>query len=172
MKRTALLVVLAAFSAAPAMAHTGTGIVSGFVHPFFGADHLIAMSAVGAWAAMLGGRALWMLPLAFLAAMASGAALGIGGLALPLVETTIAASAWVLASLLFARIRMPLWSGLGLVAFFAVAHGHAHGSELPAMADPVIYAAGFLAATALVMALGALAFKSVQSFAPVKSTLH
>ena len=161
MKRTALLATLMTFSAAPAMAHTGTGIASGFVHPFLGADHLIAMFAVGAWAVMLGGRAVWALPSAFLAAMVAGATASIGGLALPLVELTIVASAWLLAGFLLARIRMPLWSSLGLVALFALAHGHAHGAEIPAMTNPVIYAAGFLAATALIIALGAVAAHAV-----------
>ena len=156
MKRIALLVTLVTFSAAPAMAHEGAGIASGFAHPFLGADHLIAMFAVGAWAAMQGGRAMWMLPSAFLAAMVAGAAAGLGGWALPAVELTIAASAILFTGLVLARIRMPDWCGAAVVVVFALAHGHAHGAEIPAMTNAVLYAAGFLTATALIIALGAL----------------
>ena len=156
MKRTALLAALLTITATPTLAHTGTGIASGFAHPFLGADHLMAMFAAGAWAVTLGGRAVWALPLAFLAAMAAGAAAGMSGLALPLVEMTIAASIVVLGGLLFARVRMPVWCGSSLVALFAFAHGHAHGAEIPAMASPIVYAMGFLVATALILALGAI----------------
>ena len=66
--------------ASPAFAHTGvgdtTGFVLGFLHPVGGIDHVLAMVAVGLFAALLGGRALWLLPISFVTMMAMGGALG------------------------------------------------------------------------------------------------
>lgn len=60
----------------PAPEQTGAGAVHGFVdgllHPLLGVDHLLVMLAIGLWAAMRGGRALWLLPMTFLTAMGAG----------------------------------------------------------------------------------------------------
>ncbi len=158
MKRTALLsVVLMTLSATPAFAHPGHDVQSGFLHPFTGADHLLAMLAVGAWGAMLGGRAIWALPASFMAAMIGGAFAAWAGITIPLTETVILASVVVLAAVLLLRLRMPAWSAMSLVAIFAVAHGYAHASEAAQGASLMIYGAGFVAATALLHALGAMA---------------
>lgn len=158
MKRTALIVILFILAdAAPAFAHTGTGIASGFVHPFLGPDHLLAMLAVGAWGAMLGNRALWMVPAAFVSAMALGGAIAMMGVALPFVEATIFVSMLVLGAFLLARVRMPVWAGMAVAGLFALAHGYAHGAELPLMTNAWIYGFGFVTATTLIHALGAIA---------------
>jgi urease accessory protein len=158
MKRTALLATLFALAGTmPAFAHTGTGIASGFAHPFLGPDHLIAMLAVGAWGAMLGTRAIWAVPAAFVSAMALGGALAMAGVALPFVEVAIFVSVLVLCGFVLVRVRMPVWAGMTVVGLFALAHGHAHGAELPLAADAWIYGSGFVIATALIHALGAIA---------------
>lgn len=158
MKRTALLATAFALAGAmPALAHTGTGIASGFIHPFLGWDHLIAMLAVGAWGAMLGGRAIWAVPAAFVSAMALGGALAMAGQALPFVEVAIFVSVLVLGGFVLLRVRMPVWAGMAVAGLFALAHGHAHGAELPFMTDAWIYGFGFVTATALLHALGAIA---------------
>ena len=79
MKRIALIATLILVSATPAFAHAGHGIASGFLHPFLGWDHLIAMLAVGAWGATLGARAIWAVPAAFVSAMIVGGAFGMAG---------------------------------------------------------------------------------------------
>ena len=158
MKRTALLAIAAfALSAAPALAHTGTHIGSGFAHPFLGWDHLAAMLAVGAWGAVLGGRATWAVPASFVSAMVLGAIAGMTGLVLPFVEGTILLSVAVLAVLVIARVQMPVWAGMAVVSLFALAHGQAHGAEMPVLANAWVYGAGFVSATALLHALGAIA---------------
>jgi urease accessory protein len=158
MKRTALLATLFALASdMPAFAHTGAGVASGFVHPFLGADHLIAMLAVGAWGAMLGGRAIWAVPAAFVSAMTLGGALAIAGIGLPFVEIAIFASMLVLGGFVLLRVRMPVSAGMTVVGLFALAHGHAHGAELPLAANAWIYGFGFVSATALIHALGAIA---------------
>ncbi len=156
MKRIALVAALTLLSASPAFAHAGHGIASGFLHPFLGWDHLAAMLAVGAWGATLGIRAFWAVPAAFVSMMIVGGGLGMAGVALPFVEAMILASVLVLAGFVVARVKMPLWSGMAVVGLFALAHGFAHGAEMPALANAWVYGAGFVAGTSLIHALGAV----------------
>ena len=153
----ALGALLAAWSL-PAEAHLlnagNAGAAQGFAHPFSGLDHILAMVAVGLWAAQIGRRALWMLPLAFPLAMAAGGLLGMGGVALPGVETGIGASVMLLGLLIALVARPPLPIATALVVMFAIFHGHAHGMELPQAASPVLYGLGFVAATALLHVIG------------------
>lgn len=149
----ALLLVISSSAAAHPFHPIGPGFVAGFVHPFAGFDHLLAMVAVGLWSAQFGGRWLWTIPLTFIAAMLAGGVLGFAGLTLPLQEPMIAASVLALGLLIVLRIRLRT-AGLLLVAGFALFHGIAHGAELPATATAVPYAAGFLLTTALLHLLG------------------
>lgn len=145
-------------AASPALAHTGTGVAgglqSGFLHPIFGPDHLLAMVAVGIWGAQLGRPAIWALPIAFPLIMAGGGLLSLAGIGLPMVETTIAASVVVLGALIALAARLPIWLAVVVVAVFALSHGHAHGTELPAAADPIAYSLGFVVATGMLHAIG------------------
>jgi len=164
MKRHSFHFALAAFSlmAVPAAwahpGHDGHEVTwdfsSGFAHPLFGADHLLAMLAVGLWAAQLGGRARWLVPVAFVLVMALGAVLGRSGIALPGLEQTIAASVLVLGLLIANAARLPVAGSMALVALFAAFHGFAHGAEMPATAGAFSYGAGFVLATALIHAAG------------------
>jgi urease accessory protein len=160
-KRLFALACAAAFAAVastPAAAHVGIGSVHGFAnglhHPLSGIDHMLAMFAVGMFAANLGGRALWLVPASFVAMMAVGGALGIAHVALPYVEIGIAASVIVLGAAVAFRLPLPTIAAMLLVGFFAVFHGHAHGSEMPAEVAGATYAAGFMVATALLHAIG------------------
>ncbi len=141
-----------------ALAHTGVGdtagFAHGFLHPVGGLDHVLAMLAVGVLAALLGGRALLLVPLSFVAMMAVGFLLGIGGVALPLVELGIALSVIVIGGAAAWGGRLPLAAAMSLVGVFAVFHGHAHGAEMPADATGLAYALGFVAATALLHLAG------------------
>ena len=141
-----------------AMAHSGTGVVggfiSGFTHPLFGWDHVVAMVAVGLWGAFLGKPAIWVLPIVFPLIMVIGGILGILGIAIPAVETGIAASAIVLGLLVALAVRLPIYIAMLIVAVFGVFHGHAHGTELPSATDPTTYAMGFVIATGLLHLFG------------------
>jgi urease accessory protein len=150
---------LACLGFAPsALAHPGHGGVAGFTaglyHPLCGIDHVLAMLAVGLCAAQVGGRARWLLPLTFLACMVAGGVVAIGGPQVPMVEQGIAASV-LLLGLLVARgagIGMPALASL--IGLFAVFHGYAHGAEMQPGTAPAPYAAGFLTATAALIAAG------------------
>jgi urease accessory protein len=160
-----LAALILAIAAAPALAHTGEGgaggFLSGFMHPLFGPDHVVAMVAVGLWGAFLRAPAIWLLPIVFPLVMAAGGVLGIFGVPLPAVETAIAASAVVLGAMVALAVRPPLWAAAGLVGAFAIFHGYAHGRELPDGANAVAFSAGFVIATGLLhltgIALGQIA---------------
>jgi len=154
----ATLLAAAALLAGPAAAHTGagpaTGLMAGLAHPVMGADHLLAMVAVGLWGAMMAGGAFWLLPLAFMGGLGLGAVLGFAGLPLLLVEAGIALSVAAFGLALLLRARPALALAMGLAAFFALFHGHAHALEAPATASGLGYMAGMLVATAALHGLG------------------
>ena len=153
-----LVAFLAPLSAFAHPGHEGSDFTwdfsAGFAHPFTGFDHLLAMIAVGFWAAQLGGRARWLVPSAFLAAMIAGAALGRAGFAFSGTEQLIAASVLVLGILIATAARLPLPASMALVGVFALFHGFAHGAEMPATAAALQYGLGFVATTALLHAAG------------------
>ena len=141
-----------------ALAHPGHGVAmgadAGFLHPLAGADHVLAMVAVGLLAALRGGRALWALPAAFLALMSVGAGLGMAGFPLPYAETGIALSVVAFGCAAMVGLRAPVALLAALVGVFAVFHGYAHGKEMPETASGLSFGLGFLAATALLHAAG------------------
>jgi urease accessory protein len=155
---TRLVVTLPLLIAAgPALADPNGGqgsFLSGLTHPLGGADHLLAMVTVGLWAALSGGRALWLWPAAFVGSMLIGGCLGMAGLPLPLVEPAILASTIVLGALVAFAVHAPLWVGAALIALFGAAHGHAHGAEMPGLATPISYALGFALASAALHLVG------------------
>jgi urease accessory protein len=149
-----------------AHAHTGTAEITGFcqgmAHPLGGLDHVLAMLAVGLWAAQLRGRALWAVPAAFTVMMVLGSALPMFGLSVPFVEQGILFSVLALGVLVAAAVRLPVVGGMALVGAFAFLHGFAHGAEMPATESGALYGAGFLLATALLHAFGIAAGLSLQ----------
>ena len=136
-----------------AHAHVGAGEASGWMHglshPFGGLDHVCAMIAVGLWAAQMGGRAVWRVPLAFVCVMMPGGLLGMAAIPVPFSEAGIIMSLLGLGVLIAAAVRLPLPVSIAMVGVFAVFHGYAHGSEIPQSASGLGYAAGFAVATAL-----------------------
>ncbi|OAP38160.1 protein hupE [Sinorhizobium glycinis] len=157
--KTRMLIATAALgaSAAPAFAHLDPAehgsLAAGLFHPFFGADHILAMLAVGLWAAQIGGRALWAVPGAFVAMMAVGFGLALAAVPLPFVEPAILASVVALGLIVAIAVRLDVAPAAAIVGTFALFHGHAHGSELGA-AGAWQFAAGFTIATALLHVAG------------------
>ncbi|SLN60323.1 HupE / UreJ protein [Pseudoruegeria aquimaris] len=151
---------LALFGAAglPALAHEGSGygggFIAGFTHPILGWDHVAAMVAVGLWGAVLGAPSIWILPVVFPLVMALGAVAGILGIPVPAVETGIALSAVVLGLMVVFAARPPIWIAAVIVGAFAIFHGYAHGTELPATVNAFAYAIGFVISTGLLHLIG------------------
>jgi urease accessory protein len=130
------------------------GFTSGLSHPVSGWDHVLAMVAVGLWGAQLGAPALWALPVAFPMMMAVGGMLGLMGIALPGVELAIGLSAVVLGALILAEARLSLVAAVVVVAFFALFHGHAHGTELEPGDNALLYSLGFVVSTGMLHGVG------------------
>src|SRR5262249_22776051 len=153
-----LLALGALALASPAQAHMigagGGGWAQGFAHPFLGLDHILAMVAVGVWAEQTGRPALWVLPVAFPLAMAGGGLLGVADVPVPGIEAGIAASVLGLGLLIAFEVKPPLALSIALVTLFALFHGHAHGTELPQAASPLLYGLGFVAATGILHLIG------------------
>jgi len=130
------------------------GFLTGLLHPLSGADHVLAMVAVGLWGAQLGAPAIWVLPVAFPLVMAMGAMLGFLGVPIPGVEYGIAASAIVLGTAVAFEMRPALAIAALVVGCFAIFHGHAHGTELPPGQSALLYSMGFVIATGCLHAVG------------------
>jgi urease accessory protein len=147
-----------AFLPTAVLAHTGVGETSGFahgfMHPIGGLDHVLAMVAVGLFAAHLGGRALWLVPLAFVGMMAIGGALGMAGIDVPFVEFGISLSIVALGGIVALKLDIPTIAAMAVVGFFAIFHGHAHGAEMPETSSGLAYGLGFILATALLHGVG------------------
>jgi urease accessory protein len=141
-----------------AFAHVGvgssSGLAHGFMHPLSGLDHQLAMVLVGILAFQLGGRALWLVPLAFVSTMAFGGVLGVAAVSVPFVEIGISLSVIVLGAGVAFGNKPSVAFAMAMVGLFAIFHGHAHGTEMPLDVSGVAYAAGFLVATTLLHAIG------------------
>ena len=161
MKTKILLLFTLLFSSTNLFAHpllgTQSGFSNGFFHPLSGLDHILAMLAVGIWAAQMGGKAKWIIPITFVGIMSVGGMLGMNNISLPFAEIGILVSVIVLGVLILAGIRLPILVSSILVGVFALCHGHTHGTELPAAASGVMYAAGF-ALTTIVLHLSGIGF--------------
>lgn len=177
LKRLSLTAGLFAAAAAPAFAHLDPlahgSFAAGLSHPVFGADHVLAMVAVGLWAAQIAaapGRrsALFVVPAAFVGTMAFGFALAVFGIHLPFVEPAILASVIGLGLLVGLAVRLPVAASAAVVAVFALFHGHAHGGEL-GEAGAWTFGLGFVVATALLHLAGVALGLLVSRTAPIVS---
>ena len=157
LKRLFVTAAIFAVTTAPALAHLDPAehgsFLAGVTHPLSGADHMLAMIAVGLWAAQIGGKARWAVPAAFVSLMALGFLLALAGIPLPFVEPGILASVIGLGLLVALAVRVPTVIGAAVVGVFALFHGHAHGGEL-GTATALSFGLGFVAATALLHAAG------------------
>lgn len=146
--------------------HADFALRDGFLHPWLGFDHLLAMLAVGVWAAQRErGAAMLRLPALFVLAVALG---GLGGVALGALsggEALIAATLIALGALLAARQRLPAVPAAVLVLAMGLVHGWAHGAEMPTTADALPYFSGFLSATVMLHGSGLAATTLIQRHA-------
>ena len=160
-KRLSTAALILGATVAPAFAHLDPAehgsFMAGVSHPLFGLDHILAMVAVGLWAALLAQtgdrRAVWLVPTAFVGHHAAGFAVALGGLGLPFVEPVIAASVVVIGLLALVALQVPTVVGMVMVGFFAFFHGYAHGGEL-GEAGALAFCVGFAISTAVLHALG------------------
>jgi urease accessory protein len=153
---------LASAHIVPGTSHTH-GLEAGFMHPLTGLDHLLAMFAVGLWAAQHRGRAVWMIPLTFVSVMILGGVIGLSGASVPGSELGIAASLLALGGLIATATRFRPSLSMVVVGFFALFHGYAHGHEMPAAMSALSFSTGFILATLLLHGLGIAAGLALQN---------
>ena len=170
--RTAALLSLLA-TAGAAQAHPGHGTSSlfeGLTHPL-GADHLLAMVAVGLWSATaLPAGKVWQGPATFMASLIASAVAGMLGFTVPFLENLISLSVVLFgAMLVMAQLKTTPKVGLSLIALAAAMHGLAHGAESPESGF-VAYALGFLLTTALLHIGGVTVGLGIKRFAPNKAS--
>ena len=156
--RLSMVLLMLLVAVEPLLAHDqqgqARGFLTGFLHPLSGLDHVLAMIAVGLWGAQLGSPAIWLLPVTFPMVMAVGGFIGLVGIPLPGVEIGIALSALLLGLMVASESKPSLVVAATIVAFFAIFHGHAHGTELPAGQSGLAYSIGFVVATGCLHATG------------------
>lgn len=156
-KRILISTGLLAAMSAPAFANLNPAehgsLISGLSHPFSGADHVLAMVAVGLWGSQIGGKARWVVPASFVSMMAIGFLMAMNGIYLPFVEPGILASVIGLGIFVALAVKAPVPASAAVVGVFALFHGHAHGGELGA-ATPLSFAIGFVFATAVLHVIG------------------
>lgn len=147
-------------------AHTGAGMTSsfgaGFSHPVGGADHMLAMVAIGLWAEQMGKTALWAVPSAFVGMMLFGGILGLSDIAVPFIEGGILTSVVLIGALIAAGKKLPVAAGAAIAGVFAIFHGHAHGAEMPLVAGALTYSVGFVLATAMLHGVGIVAGRALE----------
>jgi urease accessory protein len=156
---TALIVTAGATSA---HAHGTAGVGAGFLHPITGIDHLLALMAVGVLAGRSAGKSVWAIPVAYLAVMATGAAIAFTGIAIPGTETAILASVAILIFVAAIALRLSPAVSVLVTGAFAFFHGAAHGAEM-GLAAPVSVFAGSLASATLVMLAGIAAGRGLEA---------
>jgi urease accessory protein len=170
LKRVSISAAMLAVMSAPAFAHINPlehgSLMTGVAHPFSGADHVLAMIAVGLWAAQIGGKARWIVPASFVTMMAVGFLLAMNGVYLPFVEPGILASVVGLGLLVALAVKAPVPVSAAVVGIFALFHGHAHGGEMGA-ATPLSFAVGFVIATAILHLIGLALGMAVASNRPI-----
>ena len=155
------LATLALLGSPLAFAHEGASLpygsfMGGLTHPVLGLDHFLAMVSVGVVSAQIGGRAIWTVPATFVGVMAVGGVLGLLDVGLTAIEVGIALSVFGLGLAIALDKRLPISIAMTAVGFFAIFHGYAHGAEMPTVAKPATYAAGFLTGTAALHIAGVI----------------
>ncbi|TNV10187.1 HupE/UreJ family protein [Buttiauxella sp. B2] len=148
------LLFLILLSTAPAYAHVNGE--AGWLHPLSGLDHLLAMIAVGAWSSQIGGRAIWIVPSAFVCFMLLGGLAGFENIELPGTEIAVSLSVVLLGTAIALKQKLPVAIAATATALFGVFHGYAHGYEMPLMSNKVAYTLGFLGTTAMLHVIGAV----------------
>ena len=153
----------------PALAHNFTGMVGfydGISHPVLGLDHFLAMISVGIVSAQIGGRAIWTVPTTFVLIMTIG---GLFGFLLIIdeyffVEVGIILSVILLGFGISIEKKIPTKLIMVFVGIFGLFHGIAHGIEVPAAANPILFVLGFICGTASLHIFGVgISYFSIKS---------
>ncbi len=152
-----LMALLPSFVLAhPGHLETDHALMSGILHPLGGLDHLLAMVAVGLWAALLGQqtkKAIWAVPMSFVVVMIVCFVVGLNIGEVPMSEQAIAASVLVMGLAAAWAKQVPVVLASVMVAAFAFFHGVAHGAEM-GEGTAGLFALGFVLSTVALHLVG------------------
>ena len=153
----------------PVLAHSFTGRIGfydGISHPVLGLDHFLAMISVGIVSAQIGGKAIWKVPSIFVIIMTAG---GLFGFLLIIdefyfVEIGIILSVILLGFGISIEKKIPSKLIMVFVGIFGLFHGIAHGLEVPAAANPILFVLGFICGTSALHLFGvAIGYFSIKT---------
>ena len=153
----------------PVLAHSFTGRIGfydGISHPVLGLDHFLAMVSVGIVSAQIGGRAIWTVPVTFVSIMTIG---GLFAFFLIIkefffVEVGIVFSVILLGFTISIDKKIPKKIIIFFVGIFGFFHGTAHGIEVPAAANPLLFVLGFICGTTALHLFGvAIGYFSIKT---------
>ena len=152
-----------------ALAHSFTGRIGfydGMSHPVLGLDHFLAMISVGIISAQIGGKTIWTVPTTFVIIMTIG---GLFGFLLIIdeyffVEVGIILSVVLLGFAISIDKKIPTKVIIFFVGIFGFFHGTAHGIEVPAAANPLLFVLGFICGTTALHLFGvAIGYFSIKT---------
>jgi len=124
------------------------------------------MISVGIVSAQIGGRAIWTVPVTFVSIMTIG---GLFGFLLIIeefyfVEIGIIFSVILLGLGISIDKKIPTKLIMVFVGIFGLFHGTAHGLELPAAANPILFVLGFICGTSALHVFGvAIGYLSIKT---------
>ena len=158
-KKIFISLIYLSFYPLPVLAHNITGKIGfydGLSHPVLGLDHLLAMICVGILSAQIGGKAIWTVPTTFVTIMTIGGLLGFLLIIdeFYFVEVGIVFSVILLGFGISIEKKIPIKLIMIFVGIFGLFHGIAHGLEVPAAANPVLFVLGFIFGTTTLHLLG------------------
>lgn len=129
---------------------------SGLLHPLTGIDHILAMVAVGAWSAQIGGRGIYLVPCCFLVMMVIGGVAGTTIIAINNIDWLISFSIILLGLAIFIDKKVSVFIAGLAVGAFGFTHGYAHGAEIPHNLNVYEYIIGFTITTLALHFIGAV----------------
>jgi len=158
-KKIFISLIYLSFYPLPVLAHNITGklgFYDGLSHPVLGLDHLLAMICVGILSAQIGGKAIWTVPTTFVTIMTIGGLLGFLLIIdeFYFVEVGIVFSVILLGFGISIEKKIPIKLIMIFVGIFGLFHGIAHGLEVPAAANPILFILGFIFGTTTLHLLG------------------
>ena len=168
-KKIFISLIYLSFYPLPVLAHNITGKIGfydGLSHPVLGLDHLLAMICVGILSAQIGGKAIWTVPTTFVTIMTIGGLLGFLLIIdeFYFVEVGIVFSVILLGFGISIEKKIPVKLIMIFVGIFGLFHGIAHGLEVPAAANPILFVLGFIFGTTTLHLLGvAIGYFSIKT---------
>jgi urease accessory protein len=133
--------------------HDTSSLTAGFLHSLTGIDHIVIAVVAGLWAAH-SCRHSAQCAAGFLVLLAVGAIFGIGGLAIPQIDTLTIASVLTAGTVIVLSLSIPEIRGYALFGGLAFYYGFLHIIGLSGAVNLPAYILGMTSSTGMLLALG------------------